>query len=504
MANIGAGIAAEGAAPGLGVVQTSAGAVSGADAGHGVTVYKGLPYAAPATGALRWRPPAPATPWSGVRAMTDWPPDCPQGKGQTSDGYRSTRQGEDCLAVNVWTPARAPGETLPVMVWFYGGSFIFGSGSDERSDGTGFARKGVVLVTVNYRLGLFGFLAHPALTAESAEGFSGNYGVLDIIAALRWIRDNIAGFGGDPDRVTLFGVSAGAAQISLLLTAPGAAGLFQRAIMESPGAMRPLATLAEAEEAGRVLGDDIAALRRLPWQELLAKTNLLVPKMRALTHPRVLRPIADGVVIPEDDRTAFRAGHFHPVPSIVGTNADEGTSMVATWTVKTAADWHRLLADNFAGAEAAVAAAYPVAVDADVPGRVAEAFADSQFNYGAEGVARALVARGAPVWRYRFIRRAPYLADGPHHGGEVSYVFNNLPDGPDYDATDRALAATMQDIWVRFATAADPNGSGLPSWPRQDAGADNRLLIFGDRIAATTEPPSARLAVYDQVYDSRA
>src|SRR6185437_13854082 len=154
---------------------------------------------------------------------------------------------------------------------------------------TGFARKGVVLVTVNYRLGLFGFLAHPALTAESAEGFSGNYGVLDIIAALGWIRDNIAGFGGDPDRVTLFGVSAGAALISLLLTAPAAAGLFQRVILESPGAMRPLATLAEAEEAGAVLGNDIAALRRLPWQEVLARTGQLVPKMRALTHPRVLR-----------------------------------------------------------------------------------------------------------------------------------------------------------------------------------------------------------------------
>jgi para-nitrobenzyl esterase len=435
--------------------------------------------------------------------MTDWGADCPQNKGQNSDGYRATRQGEDCLVLNVWTPATAPGEKLPVMVWFYGGSFIFGSGSDERSDGTGFARKGVVLVTVNYRLGLFGFLAHPALTAESAEGFSGNYGVLDIVAALRWIQDNIAAFGGDPERVALFGVSAGAALISLLLTAPSARGLFQRVILESSGAMRPLATLAQAEDAGQVLGDDIAALRRMPWPELLAKTNLLVPKMRALTHPRVLRPFADGVVIPEDDRAAFRAGHFHPVPTIIGTNADEGSSMVATWTVKTVADWLRLLAENFAGAVAEVAAAYPVARDADVPRRVAEAFADSQFNYGAQGVARALVQRGAPVWRYRFTWRAPCLSDGPHHAGEVSYVFNNLPDGPAYDATDRALAATMQDIWVRFATAADPNGPGLPAWPRQDDAANDRLMIFGDRAEAVSEPPSPRLQVFDRVYDSR-
>jgi para-nitrobenzyl esterase len=492
-----------GVGPGLGPVQTRSGMVSGAPAGDGITVFKGLPYAAPATGSLRWRPPQPPPSWSGVRAMTEWAPDCPQGRGQASDGYRAGRQGEDCLVLNVWTPADAAGEKLPVMVWFYGGSFIFGSGSDLRSDGTGYARKGVVLVTVNYRLGLFGFLAHPALTRESPEGFSGNYGVLDIIAALGWIRDNIAGFGGDPDRVTLFGVSAGAALISLLLTAPAAAGLFQRVILESPGAMRPLATLAEAEEAGAVLGNDIAALRRLPWQEVLARTGQLVPKMRALTHPRVLRPICDGVVIPEDDRTAFVTGHFHAVPAIVGTNADEGSSMVAGWTVKTIADWRRLVAENFAGREDEALAAYPVASDADVPGRVAEAFADTQFNYGAAGVARALAGRGAPVWRYRFTRRAPHLADGPHHGGEVSYVFNNLPDGPDYDATDRALAATMQDIWVRFAATGNPNGAGLPEWPGAGTAEEDRILVFGDRVAAQTVRRPPQLAFLDRLYDAR-
>ncbi|MGZ5912480.1 MAG: carboxylesterase/lipase family protein, partial [Reyranella sp.] len=235
--------------PDLGIVRTEGGLLSGA--GEGIRVYKGIPFAAPPVGQRRWRPPEPAEPWDGIREATRFGADCPQ---ELRPGSRAGRTDEDCLTLNIWTPARAADEALPVMVWFYGGSFLFGSASDIRFDGEAFARKGVVLVTAAYRVGLFGFLAHPGLTRESPHGSSGNYGLLDQIAALGWVQRNIAAFGGDPRRVTAFGVSAGSASIAMLLTAPLAAGLFQRAILESPGAFRPLASLDDAERAGTALG----------------------------------------------------------------------------------------------------------------------------------------------------------------------------------------------------------------------------------------------------------
>ena len=213
-----------------GIVRTEGGLLSGA--GDAIRVYKGIPFAAPPVGTRRWRPPEPAESWDGIREATRFGADCPQ---ELRPGSRAGRIDEDCLTLNIWTPARAADEALPVMVWFYGGSFVFGSASDIRFDGEAFARKGVVLVTAAYRVGLFGFLAHPGLTRESPHGASGNYGLLDQIAALGWVQRNIAAFGGDPRRVTAFGVSAGSASIAMLLTAPLAAGLFQRAILESPG-----------------------------------------------------------------------------------------------------------------------------------------------------------------------------------------------------------------------------------------------------------------------------
>ena len=468
--------------PDLGIVRTEGGLLSGV--GEGIRVFKGIPFAAPPVGERRWRPPEPAEPWDGIRDATAFGADCPQ---EMRPGSRAGRIDEDCLTLNIWTPARAADEALPVMVWFYGGSFLFGSASDIRFDGEAFARKGVVLVTAAYRVGLFGFLAHPGLTRESPHGASGNYGLLDQIAALGWVQRNIATFGGDPKRVTAFGVSAGSASIAMLLTSPLAAGLFQRAILESPGAFRPLASLAEAERAGTTLGPDIAALRQMPAEEVLTKTNLLVPKVRGLTTPRVLRPIRDGWVIREDERDAFKAGRFHAMPTIVGGNADEGATLTATWPMRTPADLRELAVANFPQAGEEAVALYPAAHNGEVRGRVAEMFADTQFNYGVRQLARSMSVRTPLTWRYLFLRRRAGRLDGPNHGEEVCYVFNTLglalagQEVPPFDDVDTRVAEAMQAAWVRFAATGDPNGGDLPHWPAFRADGDPHLE-FDDTI----------------------
>ena len=460
-------------------VHTEAGPVAGMALAGGVRVFRGIPFAAPPVGDMRWRPPAPPLPWRGTRQATEWGADCPQpappAGGPSSS--RAGRQSEDCLHLNIWAPSAAEGERLPVLVWLFGGSFMVGSPSDILFDGEEFAKKGVILITANYRVGVFGFLAHPALTAESPHRSSSNYALLDQLAALRWIRDNIAGFGGDPKRVTLFGVSAGSASVSLLMTSPLAKDLFQQAILESPGAFRPLASLAEAEAYGLKLGNDVAALRRMPAEELLAKTPLFVPKMRGLTTPRVLRPIRDGWVIPRDERDAFAAGHYHPMPVIVGTNCDEGSVFVGAWPVTDIAAYRAFAAENFGAAAAAALQQYPAAADAEVLPRVAEMFADTQFNYGAWALSRTMARSGKGTWRYLFLKRRAAQSDGPHHGDEVPFVFG--ASGPSrkgaaFDADDLLLSQTMMKLWVQFARTADPNGAGV-TWPGYDASRDNYL-----------------------------
>jgi para-nitrobenzyl esterase len=489
---------------GLDVVATENGLVSGS--GDAVRIYKGIPFAAPPVGERRWRPPEPATSWKGIREATTFAADCPQ---EMRPGSRAGRTDEDCLALNIWTPARTADEALPVMVWFYGGSFVFGSASDMRFDGEAFARKGVVLVTAAYRVGLFGYLAHPELSRESPHGSSGNYGLLDQIAALGWIQRNIAAFGGDPRRVTAFGVSAGSASISLLLTSPLAQGLFQRTILESPGAFRPLASLEDAERAGLALGSDLARLRQLPAAEVLAKTELLVPKVRGLTTPRILRPIRDGWVIREDERDAFQAGRFHDMPMIAGGNADEGATLTAAWPMRTPDDLSALMASSFPHAIETATALYPAAHDGEVRGRVAEVFADTQFNYGVWQLAQANAARCLQTWRYLFLRRRAGRQDGPNHGEEVSYVFNTLAMAPagqeavPFDAVDARVAEAMQEAWVRFAASGDPNGDGLPGWPAYRVDED-RHLVFDDTIRAGSKWRHQEMAFIENYYARKA
>ncbi|MGH7076420.1 MAG: carboxylesterase/lipase family protein [Stellaceae bacterium] len=488
-------------------VRTESGEVAGLAGPGGIRIWKGVPFAAPPVGELRWRPPALPMPWSGVREAAAFGPDCPQPAppGGGASGSRASHQSEDCLHLNIWAPPARPGESLPVMVWLFGGSFLMGSPSDTLFDGEKLASRGVILITANYRVGLFGFLAHPALTAESPHRSSSNYALLDQLATLRWIRDNIAAFGGDPKRVTLFGVSAGSASISLLLTSPLAKGMFQQAILESPGAFRTLASLGEAEAYGLKLGADLAALRRMSAEELIEKTPLFVPKVRGLTTPRVLRPIRDGWIIPEDERDAFAANRFHPMPIIVGANRDEGSNFVAAWPINDVAAYRAFVAENFGPASEEALTRYPVAEDSEVRGRLAELFADTQFNYGVWALSRAMARGGKGTWRYLFLKRRAGQTDGPHHGDEVPFVFGALDrptrKGGGFDAADVALSERLMAAWVKFAQDGNPAGEAL-DWKAYDSDLDN-YLEFGEEVREGAGWRSDKMVFLDRFFATR-
>lgn len=485
-------------------IRIAGGRIAGSRAGE-VRVWRGIPYAKPPVGDGRWRAPQPAPAWNGVRDATCFGADSVQTPMPAS---RAPAMSEDCLYANVWAPADAASGERPVMVWLHGGGFIGGSGADARCEGTALARRGVVVVTFNYRAGLFGYLAHPALSRE-ANGRSGNYGLLDQLAALAWVQENIGAFGGDPTKVTVFGVSAGSASIALLLTSQAAEGLFHRAILHSPGTARPLAVLPDAERAGAALGEDIDALRELPAAQLFTLTSKLSPAMRGLTTPRLLRPIRDGVLVPEDERDAFAVGHLHPMPLIVGTNSDEGTLLTRSWPIASVADQRALLAANFAADLERAKQLYPAANDAEAKPAIAAAFADTQFNDGARLLVRAMTRLGMPCWRYLFTRRRPGEHNGPHHGDEVGHVFGNLAAGRGFepmpfDEVDVMVSNAMAGAWVAFAAGGEPKVPGLPLWSPYDAALNDGPLAFGDRIEPVSDARADQLDFLDAYFANRS
>ena len=459
------------------IVHTGYGDVAGT--GGEVRVYRGIPYAAPPVGPLRWKPPQPVPPWNGVHDGSAFGND----PIQLDDPARASRApgvGEDCLTLNVWAPAAVPAGGAPVLVWFDGGGFTAGTGARAATDGERFARGGAVLVTVNYRVGVFGYLAHPLLTAESPHGASGNYGLLDQIAALQWVRDEIAAFGGDPARVTAFGESAGGASVALLLISPLARGLVDRVIMQSPGAFRPLCPLADAEIAGTVVGDDLAAMRALPAEALLAMNARINPAVRGLTVPRPLRPIVDGWAVDRDEVDAFTSGAFAALPAIVGSNADEGGFFSAAIPVTSASELRAYLATNFPGAADETWAVYGTDDDRNVPQAVADVFGDAQFSYGARALARVIAARQPQTFRYVFTHVGAQMRSRPVHADEIAYVFGTGA----FDSGDRAISEAMMSAWINFATTGDPNGPGAPPWAPYDPARDNALTFaagFGEQ-----------------------
>ncbi len=445
----------------------------------GVWTYKGVPFAAPPVGELRWQEPQPVEPWSDVLVCDSYGPSCPQPMsdwtGMMDVGYTD----EDCLYLNVWTPAQTPDEKLPVMVWIHGGAFTSGAGSLSIYDGHNLAEKDVVVVTINYRLGALGLMAHPLLSEESENGVSGNYGLLDQVAALEWVRDNIDVLGGDPDNVTVFGESAGGMSILDLMVSPLAEGLFDRAIVES-GPMLDLGlpinefpTLEEAEKTGEEISkelgcdeeeDELAALREVSPDELIAASS----GDNQFFSPINLSPNVDGYLLPEVPSAAFAAGNQHAVPLLTGINANEGTIFVPDITL----NQYQLLGNYLYGEYATeVEALYPAQTDTEVKASMDALVTQMGFGASARFTADCMEKVDTPAFLYLFTAapQDPRVQQlGTFHGLEIMYVFGNLDKVALEGVTeaDYALSEAMMDYWTAFARAGDPNGGGAATaWP---------------------------------------
>ena len=497
-------------------VMVTGGAIRGAPAMRNadIVAFKGIPYAAPPVGDLRWRPPAPVVAWEGVRDATASGPICIQNGGQ------DVAQDEDCLLLNVWAP-RETGEPRPVLFWIHGGGYTGGSGSTAIYDGTRLAADGAVVVTINYRLNVFGFLAHPALSAESPHGASGNYGLLDMVAALEWVRDNIAAFGGDPRRVTIFGESAGGGAVMSVMLVPQAAGLFHGAIAQSNwinGWDRPLETAAaQGVRVAAALGiaedaeDSLAAMRTASAADVLAASNADAgsPFMRT---GNVWAPNVDGWVIPDDPLAMYVAGRQHAVPLITGLNGNEGSLMTRGLDIPDAGAFETYVRSVYPELAGEMLAHYDASSPAAAQAAVDKVVHDLYFAGPVRAHAEAQAAAGAPTWLYHFTHVPPTAWGavlGSHHAAELVYVFGTLtrrdeggerplgltPVG-DYTDTDTALSATMRAYWVQFAATGDPNREGLPPWPAFDPETD-RHLELSSAIAPGTAVDIAGAALWE-------
>ena len=495
-----------------GVVSVDGGSIRGVAGGEraDVWMYREVPYAAPPLGMGRWRPPAPVTPWEGVRDATTFSPACVQNRRPSESFYGpgADAMSEDCLYLNVWTTA-TPEERQPVMVWVHGGGLRNGTGAQVTYDGSALARRGVVVVTLNYRLGPFGYLAHPLLTAESANNASGNYGVLDQIAALQWVQRNIEGFGGNPDRVTIFGESAGSWSVHSLVATPLAAGLFHGAIGQSGGVFGSFGgtpSLASGEAGGErfassLLGDQEATLEAMR----AATSDEVLTAMTTDRGPIPMRPVVDGWVLPNTVYAIFAAGEQNDVPVIVGSNADEGTALTGGAGPRTVEEF-RQFARQFGASTEDFLAAYPATSEAEVRTAFLDSYTDRSFGWEMRTWAR--MQRASDAYLYFFSRVAPAAdADqyGAFHAAEIIYVFDNLGRSPhryanrDYDDTDQRVADVMASYWVNFATTGNPNGEGLSAWPRYRDAADE-ALVFGDEVTVRHGIRKPGLDFFDRYY----
>jgi para-nitrobenzyl esterase len=511
-------------------VPTESGLVSGVPGRDpAVTVYKGIPYAAAPTGALRWRPPGPAPAWDGVRKADRFGHECPQ---PAELGVPAEAMSEDCLTLNIWTGAKPDNQPHPVLVWIYPGGFIGGSGSDPLFDGEGLARKGVVVVTFNYRLGVLGFLATPELSGEalreSGKRASGNYGLLDDIAVLKWVQRNIAAFGGDPKHVTIAGQSAGAGSVGFLSISPLAKGLFERAIAESHARdphdpeLRYLSVsyrlMKPAEAAGqRYLEEkgvhDLAALRAMPWQKVVEGSNTVDQSVDTLSRarPPLFRPVIDGWVLPQTYSATLAAHAQNKVVFVAGSNKDEtgavpetafaalrarkGPPRAGSPQVNVTLDAFKQYAHaKFGPLADEFLKLYPATNDDEAARASNEAARDNSRISTWSWAREWEKGSGHPVYTF-FWTHAPPGPDsrmrGAYHGAEINYALGNLyaTDRPWTDE-DRQIADTMSSYWANIVKTGNPNGAGLPNWPAYDHKAFSVMGLgdgFGMMPIATPE-----------------
>lgn len=505
------------------VVRVDSGQLQGV-VDDGVVSYKGIPFAAPPVGDLRWRPPQPVAPWNGIRQATKFGADCMQGRfGPPPDPGAPSEPApsEDCLYLNVWSPSNATqGAKLPVMFWIYGGGFVGGSSALPLTSGTQFAKQGVILVAANYRVGRFGFFAFPALVRERPNELKGNYTYMDEIAALQWVKRNIAAFGGDQNNVTIFGFSAGGVSVHSLLTIPKARGLFQKAIVESGGSRDSVLTArpmskdgvdpnypVSAETIGidfarsmGINGTDEAALARLRALSAEQVLNGAPPKPGAPPAFVETTPILDGKLITETAETAYKAGRAPHVPLMLGSNSADSAGPRIRATTK-----EHLFA-HFGKWSAQANEAYDPDGKTPLATLVSEANNDFGQAEPARFAARSFARNGSPVYLYRFSYVQTALRDrlpGTPHGGEIPFVFGTLGVGgfgPPIPPTaqDEAVSRMAQGYWVNFAKTGNPNGTGLPTWPRYDASKNLIFEFHPDGSAgAIPDPWKARLDVME-------
>lgn len=501
-------------------VKIDAGTIEGTATSDGrVRIYKGIPYAAPPVGELRWQPPRPVVPWVGIRKAIGFGPRCMQGRVFDDMVFRDG-MSEDCLYLNVWTPARSANARLAVMVWIHGGGFQAGSASEPRHEGDGLARRNVILVSLNYRLGVFGFLSHPELSREIGIKTSGNYGIHDLIASLQWVKTNIAAFGGDPNNVTIFGESAGSIFVSALMASPLARGLFHKAIGES-GALFPSGpnfigrSLSESEEQGAKFASSLgaetmAALRAKSASELLDTAMKTQPWFA---------PTIDGHVLPESVAAIYSAGKQARVPLLAGWNADEARGGVVLGKEKPSiATFTQMIKTRFGERADAVMKVYPASTDEEALESQAALASDLFIGYGTWKWIEEHARTGqSPVFRYSFNRKIPVAADatvngkpatssdiGARHAGEIEYVFGTLDSvkGVKWTDADRALSSAIMAYWTNFAKSGDPNGrdyvgrKALPKWPRYNEG-ERHLIQLDESITSGPDQFRSRYVFLD-------
>ncbi len=482
-----------------GTVKVESGVLEGVTIPSGIRVFKGIPYAAPPIGNLRWRPPTPPAKWTGVRQADKFSDSCMQALRRT--GYPWTKEfmvqneaSEDCLCLNVWTGAKAASEKRPVLVWIHGGGFVEGSGEIITYDGEELAKKGLVVVTINHRLGVFGFYTHPELTKESPQHASGNYGLLDCVAALQWVQKNIAAFGGDPNRITIAGQSAGAAAVHTLTASPLAKGLFHRAIAESgSGVGRRTKELAASEQDG------------VKWAETKGATSL--KELRAKPAADLMGgarfgSVVDGWYLPADTAAIFASGKQNDVAIMTGLTADEGSASPTYGKVK-AEDFAKQVPQRFGDQADAFLKLYP-STDQSQSSLAQKQSARDQglvsMYLWAEGRARTSKAK---AYTYYFTRGIPWPEHpefAAFHTGDVPYFFANLKHlNRPWEAVDRKLSDAASNYWVNFAKTGNPNGKGLPNWPAFDA-AQQVTMELGEKIGARPVAEKEKMTFFAQYF----